>query len=162
MVMDVQKRIVELHNEVKSQKVFSGLTYSQLLLPENSPVQTYSGTISLSGSGLISRLRFRFERKDGLLDTPMISFAYSASISPTYKSFAESNGFSFSANDLSYLDNQNISGYIGEIGDGYVDFYVDFGAALRDMFFSLSSLSISVTCQAISNVLGNLSVEKII
>lgn len=162
MVMGVQNRMTKLRNEVQSQKVYSGLTYSQLLLPENTPSQTYSGTADLSGSGPVARLRFRFTRTDGLTTPPMINFAYSASISPTYRSFAESNGFSFSANDLTYLDNTNISGYIATVGDGYVDFYVDFNSYLRTMFFSRSTLSISVTCQAIANVQGSLTVEKII
>lgn len=162
MVLDVQNRVTQLHNEVKAQKVFSGLTYSQLLLPENSPTVSYSDTVSLSGSGVVARIRFRFTRTDGLTNPPMINFAYSTSISPTYKSFAESYGFSFSADDLSYLDWRDIAGYIATVNDGYVDFYVDFSPELRSMFFSLNSLSISVTCQAIANVSGTLSVERLV
>ena len=159
---DAQQKIVELRNELKAQKVFSGLTYSQLLLPANTPQQSYNDTVSLSGSGLVARIRFRFTRSDGLVDAPMINFAYTASISPTYKSFAESYGFSFSADDLSYIETSRTSGYIYDLGDGYVDFVVDFNSSLRTIFFSLNSLSISVTCQAIANVQGTLSVERII
>ena len=78
------------------------------------------------------------------------------------RAFAESYGFSFSANDLSYMDRTNISGYIAGLGDGYIDFYVEFNEYLRDMFFSRNNLTISITCQAIANVAGNLSVERII
>lgn len=163
MLMDVQNRIVKLQNEVKAQKVFSGLTYSQLLLPENTPSKTYSGTIDLSKStDPIARVRFRFTRTDGVTATPMINFTYSATITPSYKTFAESYGFVFSANDLSYIDTTESNGYIGALGDGYVDFYVDFALSLKSQFFSRSSLSISVTCQALANVQGTLSVERAI
>lgn len=162
MVLDVQNKVTKLRNEVRSQKVFSGLTYSQLLLPENTPTVTFSDTVSLSGSGPVAKIRFRFTRTDGLLSTPFINFAYSGSISPTYKSFAESYGFSFSANDLSYIDRARMSGYISDLGDGYVDYCVEFSSYLRDIFFSRNSLNISVTCQAIANVQGTLSVERIV
>lgn len=162
MVMDVQNKVTQLRNEVKAQKVFSGLTYSQLLLPENTPTQSYSGTASLSGSGPVAKIRFRFTRTDGINEPPMINFAYSASISPTYRAFAESYGFSFSANDLSYIDRRQVSGYIASLGDEYVDYYVEFSEYLRDIFFSRSDLGISVTCQAIANVKGTLVVERIV
>lgn len=163
MLRDVQERIVKLQNEVKAQKVFSGLTYSQLLLPANTPTETYSDTINLSGTNdPIARLRFRFTRTDGIIEPPMINFTYSTTITPSYKSFAESYGFVFSANDLSYLDTTEVTGYIGALGDGYVDFYVDFSVSLKSKFFSRSSLSISVTCQALANVNGSLSVERVI
>lgn len=162
MVMDVQNKVTQLRNEVKAQKVFSGLAYSQLLLPENTPTQSYSGTASLSGSGPVTKIRFRFTRTDGVNEPPLINFAYSASISPTYRAFAESYGFSFSANDLSYIDRTQVSGYIASLGDEYVDFYVEFNQYLRHIFFSRSDLGISVTCQAIANVKGTLVVERIV
>ena len=159
-----QQKIVKMRNELKAQKVYSGLTYSSLLLPENTPSLSYSGTASLSGSGStpVARVRFRFTRSDRINSTPLVNFAYDASCSPTYKQFAEANGFSFSANDLSYLDSTDITGYIGEIGDGYVDYYVDYDAYMRTKFFSLNSIGISISCQAISSVSGTLSVERLI
>ena len=164
MKTDVPQRVVALKNELRAYKVASGITYSQLLMPDNTPTESYSGTASLSGSGStpVARLRFRFTREDGFLEAPMINFAYSANISPTYRSFAESNGFTFSADDLSYLDRLQIAGYIAELGEGYVDYYLDFSSNLRDMFFSLNSLSISATCEAIANIKGSLSVERLI
>lgn len=164
MIYDVENRLAKLHNELKAQKVYSGITYSQLLLPENTPSKSYSGTADLSGSGTdpVARLRFRFTRTDGINEPPLVDFTLQVSISPTYKSFAESYGFVFNANDLSYFTYTNVDGYINEIGDGYVDFYVDFNSYLRSMFFSLSSLSFSVTVQAIANVMGTLVVEKLI
>ena len=160
----VQKRIVELRNELKAQKVYSGLTYSQLLLPENTPEESYSGTADLSGSGSdpVARLHFRFTRTDGVAEPPLVNFTLNATLNPTYKQFAEANGFSFTANDLSYMTTREIVGYIAEIGDGYVDYYVDYDAYIRTKFFSLNSIGFSATVQAISNVEGTLIVERLI
>lgn len=166
MENNVQKKLVELSNEVKAQKVYSGLAYSNLLLPENTPTLTYSGTASLSGSGgsntPVARLRFRFTRDDGLLDPPLINFAFTANFTPHYKDFLVSQGFSISGSDLDYFDWIETYGYINEAGDGYVDYYVDFDATIRDYYFSVSSISLTVTCQAISNVYGSFVVERLI
>lgn len=166
MIKDVPTRLVQARNELQAQKVYSGLTYSNLLLPENTPQASYSGTISLSGSGTdpIARLRFRFTRTDGLIDTPMINFAANYSLSPSYTGYAVSNGFSISGDDVASLNlfGSDVVGYIGELGDGYVDYYIDFDDSLKSRFFSLNSLSISATVQAISNVVGTLTAERII
>lgn len=166
MKRDIQQRLVELRNELESQKVYSGLAYSSLLLPENTPTKTYSDTINLSGGsdGVVARIRFRFTRTDGLIDTPIINFPTSFSMSPSYTEYAIANGFSISGNDVPSLNlfGSDVVSYIAELGDGYVDFYVDFDNSLKSRFFSLSSLSVSVTVQAISNVVGTLIVERII
>lgn len=164
MIYDVEKRITAIHNELKAQKVYSGLTYSQLLLPENNPTQSYSGTASLSGSGddPVARLRFRFTRADGIIDPPMVDFAMQVGLNPTYQQFAEDYGFVFNVNDLSYLTYTEAEGYIAELGDGYVDFYVDFDRFLSTQFFSLNTIGISATVQAIANVKGTLTVERLI
>lgn len=163
MVGDVQQRIVKLHNELKAQKVFSGLAYSQLLLPENTPTLSYSGTASLSGSGYdpVAKIRFRFTRSDGLLDVPAVNFAYDCVTSPTYAEFVRGKGFTLSGDDLGYYDQWDISGYVDEVGDGYVDFMVELQSTVRDAFFSLNSIDFSITCQAIANVYGTLTVERV-
>ena len=164
MIYDVEKRLAAVHNELKAQKVYSGITYSQLLLPENNPVESYSGSISLSGGGTgpLARLRFRFTRLDGSLDTPLVDFASRVSISPTYKEFAEANSFVFSKGDLSYTTILGVNTYIGELGDGYTDFYVDFEQDLAFYYFSLSNLSVSVQVQAMANIKGTLIVTRTI
>lgn len=160
----VQQRMVALRNELKAQKVYSGLSYSQLLLPENTPQESYTGTASLSGSGSdpVARIRFRFTRTDGSVDPPLVSFTLDANLNPTYQQFAEANGFSFTANDLSYLTTTDIVGYIAQLGDGFVDYYVDYDSGIRSDFFSLDSIGISATVQAIANVEGSLVVGRLI
>lgn len=160
----VQQKIVELRNELQAQKVYSGLVYSQLLYPENTPSQTYTGTASLSGSGQtpVARLRFRFTRTDDINETPMVNFAYSANYTPTYKKFAEDNGWSFTGKNFESFERYDVSGYISGLGDNYVDFFVDFNYTIRSALFSLNSISISAECSAIVAVNGNLIVERII
>lgn len=160
----VQQKIVELRNELQAQKVYSGLSYSQLLYPENTPSLSYTGTASLSGSGEtpVARIRFRFTRTDGINETPLVNFAYDASYSPSYKQFAEDNGWTFTGQDFSFFERDDISGYISESGDNYVDFFVDYNYTIRSALFSLSSIGISISCQAIVAVNGTLSVERII
>lgn len=164
MIQDTQKRLVALKNEVKAQKTASGLAYSQMLMPENTPTRVYSGTASLSGSGdtPVARLRFRFQRTDGIADPPLINFACSANYSPSYKQFAEANGFSFTGRSSMYLERQDVVSYIHGLGDGYVDFYVDFQSAIRTALFSLNSIQIYATCSAITGVKGSFVVERLI
>lgn len=164
MIADTQQRIAKVRNEVKAQKVSSGLTYSQLLMPENTPQLSYTGTASWSGSpsGAIARIRFRFTRTDGLTDPPLINFTHTSSYSPTYEQFAIDNGFSITPANLAPFTNQDIEGYIAGVGDGYVDYYVDFNAGIASALFSLSSVGISVSCQVIANVYGTLDMERLI
>lgn len=162
MFSETEKHLARLKNELRAQKVSSGLTYSQMLLPENALEETYSDTLSLSGSGVVARIRFRFTRTDGLTDPPMVNFAYTPTLSPTYRAFAESYGFVFNANDLTYLDRSLVASYIAEVGDGYVDFYIEVTYGTRTSFFSLNSIGFSVTCQAIANVKGILTAERLV
>lgn len=164
MIYDVEKRIVKLRNEIKAQKVGAGITYSQLLMPSNTPQLSYTGTASWNSSTdyPIARVRFRFTRTDGLTDPPLVNFTHTSTYSPTFKQYAASSGFSFSPNiDMDYQDDDNIEGYIGEVGDGYVDFYVDYSTSIRKDLFTLSSVQISTTCQAVANVYGTLTVERV-
>lgn len=164
MKRDIQQRIVALRNELQSQKVFSGLTYSQLLLPENLPTQTYSGNASLSGdpNSVVARVRFRFTRTDGLMETPAINFTQECKLSPTYAEFVRGNGFTVSGNDLGYYNQWEVSSYVSEIGDGYVDFTVDLQSSCRRTFFSIDSIAFETVCQAITSVRGILTVERLI
>ena len=164
MIGDIQTRMAKANNELKALKVYSGLSYSSLLLPENIPEQTYSGTASLGGSSwdMVARLRFRFTRTDGLIDPPLINFTLNASVTPDYKSYAESYGFVFYSGNVSYIANSYITGYINELGDGYVDYYVDFAGPLNGLFYYLDDIDFSVTVQALANVRGTLSVERLI
>jgi hypothetical protein len=158
-----QQRIVELRNELQAQKVASGMTNSQFLLPENNPVLSYDDNASLSGdSDIVARVRFRFTRKDGLTDPPLVNFAWNATYSPSFYDYARSYGWVFTGRDFSFFQIDDIDSYIGEVGDGYVDFYIDYTYFLRDALAPLSSISISIQCQAIANVYGELSVERLI
>ena len=146
MIGDIQTRMAKANNELKALKVYSGLSYSSLLLPENIPEQSYSGMASLGGSSddMVALLRFRFTR------------------TPDYQTYAEDYGFVFSSGDISYTADSNVTGYIYELGDGYVDYYVDFRGGLNTLYPYLNSIDISARVQALANVRGALSVERLI
>lgn len=164
MISDVEHRMVKVRNELKAQKTYSGLAYSQLLNPENTLSNTYTGTASLSGSGEnpVARVRFRFTRTDGINEPPIINFAYNSSYSPSYKKFAEDYGWTFTGKDFSFFEVEDMAGYISEVGDNYVDFFVDFTYNIREALYSLSTISISVTCEVYVNVKGTLVAERVI
>lgn len=159
----IQQRIVELRNELQDQKVATGMTSSQFLLPENNPVLSYTGTASLSGdSDLVARVRFRFTRQDGLTDPPLVNFAWNATYSPTFYEYARSYGWAFTGSDFSFFQTSDVDTYIAEVGDGYVDLYVDYNYELRSALAPLTSVGISIQCQAIASVYGQLSVERLV
>lgn len=163
MINDVQNRLMRIRNELKSQKTYSPLAYSSLLLPENTPELSYSGSFSTSsGNTPLARVCFRFTRTDGILEPPMINFAFSVDFSPTYKSFLESLNVPVSGDDLGYFDWIQASGYIDSMDENYVDFYIDFSSDIAAYYYTVNSISFNVTCQAIVNAIGVLSVERII
>lgn len=164
MIHNVQDRLSYIRNEIKAQKVYTGAVYSQFLVPDNTPSASYSGSASWSGTDdtPVARVRFRFTRADGQTDPPLVNFTCDAMYDPSYQQFAENNGFTFSQIDLSYISMQDIEAYIGEIGEGFVDFYVDFTSPIKTALFSLNSIDLSITCQAIANTRGNLTVERVI
>lgn len=163
MINDTQSRIVKLRNELKAQKVTSELVYSSILWPENTPTKTWSGSLALQLSGdVVARFRVRFERTDGIDGAPFVDFAQRVSFSPTYKAYTQSLGWSVSGNDVSYVDDQNYTGYVAGAGENYVDYYIDFTRDLISNYFSLSSISVVIEAQAIAMVDGNLTITRLI
>ena len=159
--MGVQERLVQIRNELRAQKVASGLAYSSLLFPENTPQATWSGTVDLNSDDPVI-VKFRFTRKDESLSVPLVDFPFTATVSPTYLEFARTYGFEITADDFTYTNTWDTAGYIGEVGDNYIVFYVEISRAiLKSDYFSLSSVGVSLTVQAVSCVYGNLIVEGV-
>ena len=168
MIGDVQQRIVKLRNEIKAQKVARELTYSQLLMPENTPSITYRGTLTHSGGPIddvVARCRVRFTRTDGVDATPFVNFPFVLTLSPTYQEYEASIGVTVTGDDPGCVDEQCYVGYIADSGDNWVDFYVDltyYAIANFDSFERpFTSLDFSFTVEAISTVPGRLTVERV-
>ena len=164
MISDVEQRIVKARNELKAQKVATELAYSSVLFPENTPRATWSGTINFPAqtNDVIARFRVRFMRSDGGDGAPFVDFAQNVSFSPTYLEFSASQGWTVTGNDVNYVDDQNYTGYVAGAGDDYVDYYIDFLRDLQANYFTLSSVNVGITVEAISMVKGNLTITRLI
>lgn len=165
MINDVQKRLVKIRNEIKAQKVARELAYSQLLMPDNTPSVTYSGTVTDSGSqryDTLARCRVRFTRSDGIDETPFVDFTYDFKFSPTYVEFEQSWGVTVTGNDTGYVDEQGYVGYVAGSGTNYVDFYIDITTDVVLSFAPFTSLNFTFTAEAISTVPGTLTVTRLL
>ena len=160
----VQARLVRIRNELKAQKVASGLAFSSLLMPENNPTATWSGSISFASTGadnILARIRFRFARTAGS-DAPMVNFTIATELSPKYASYIATQGLTVTGDDVDYVDEQSITSYVADSGDGWVDYYVDFDTTLLNNFYTLTAINATVTVTAVAMVAGTLTTERII
>lgn len=165
MITSTEKRIVNLRNEVKALKVASELAYSQLLMPENTPSVSYSGTVtsaSVPRYATLARCKVRFTRSDGSLDVPFVNFTLNFRFSPTYTQFMASWGIIVEGNDTEFSDEQVYDGYIAGSGPGYVDYYVDISTDIVLLFDPFTSIDFSFEVEAISMVSGTLTVERVV
>ena len=166
MLQDVQSRLVKIRNEIRAQKVARELTYSQLLLPENTPSISYSAYLPVgttAQNGIVARCRVRFTRSDGIDSTPFVNFPFSLTLSPTYKEFQEDQGVSVSGNDVGYVDEQCFVGYVAGAGTNYVDFYIDITETLITVFDpNYPGVTFSFTVEGVSTAPGTLTVTRIL
>lgn len=161
----VEQRIADLQNEVKAQKVASEIAYSTILEPDNTPAITITERINWSSPDdmIFMRERFRFQRSDGKTEAPLVNFAFSFNLIPDYATYSrEAFGIEVSGNDVNYVDNDGITGYIYETGPGYVDFYVDADYNLAMDYSSQPTLDIRMNVQAISTVKGTLTATRLL
>ena len=158
--------MVKLRNEVRAMKIARELTYSQLLMPENTPQITGGGVITNESADrwdVLGRWRIRFERTDGIKETPFVDFAYDLHFSPTYAEFQDRIwGSTTTGDDLDYPEGYVYTGYEAAAGDNYVDFYIDATTEIVMLFSPFESMSVNFTVQAISSVPGRLTVERLI
>lgn len=165
MISDVEKRLVKIRNEIKAQKVARELAYSQLLMPENTPTINYSGTVAYQGQerfDTLARCRVRFTRTDDGEGAPFVNFPFSFNFVPNYADFIREQGLNMTGDDIEFVDEQCYVGYIAEEGSNYVDFYIDITTEVIFNFEPFTSLDFNFTVEAISNVPGELTVERIL
>lgn len=160
---DVEKRIVKARNELKAQKTAMELAYSSILWPSNTPEAQWTGDVALEDhSGVVARFRARFRRSDGQTGAPYVDFAQHVNYYPTYVDYSQSIGRIVTGNDVGYVDDQNYTGYVAGAGTDYVDYYIDFVRELINNYYTLSSVNIGITVQAISMVQGNVTITRLI
>lgn len=163
MISDVEMRLVRARNEVKAQKVATELAYSSILWPENAATANWSGSIALElHDDKVARFRVRFTRTDGVSGTPYVDFAQNVTFSPTYQQYSQSIGCTVTGNDVGYVDDQNYTGYVAKAGSNYVDYYIDFVRDLISNYFSLSSINVTISAQAVAMVSGTLTITRLV
>lgn len=163
MIKDLQSRIIACNNELKAQKVAQELAYSSILWPDNTPTEIWTGSVALQLSGsIVARFLVRFRRTDGVSGAPFVDFAQIVKFTPTYKAYTQSLGWTVTGNDLSYVDDQNYTGYFVGTGADYVDYYIDFTRDLIANYYTLNSINIEIEVQAIAMVQGNLTITRLV
>ena len=161
--MNTQARIVAAKNELKALKTAQELAWGALSTPDQAPSQSWSGSISLTVSPepdtyVMHRWRARFTRSDGKTVTPFVQFAFSDSYTPTYKDFVISQGASVSGPDFDAANEYYIRGYTAGTGTDYVDYYIE---VVNGFTVGYTSTTLSLSVQALSPVIGTLTLSKI-
>lgn len=163
MIEGVDQRIVKARNELRAQKVAMELAYSSILWPENTPQATWNGSVALQLQGdVVARFRARFVRSDGIAGAPFVDFAQTVAFSPTYLQYTQSIGWTVTGNDVSYVDDQNYTGYVSGTGSNYVDYYIDIVRDIMANYNQLSTINLAITVQAISMVPGTVTITRLI
>ena len=165
MITDTEQRIVNIRNEIQAQKTAQELAYSQLLMPENTPSATYSGTITSGAEeryDTMARVRARFTRSDGVDEPPFVNFPFSLTFIPSYKDFVAQWGEQVTGDDVDFADEQCYIGYVAGTGSNYVDFYIDIPTEIVMTFAPFTSLDFTVTVEAVANVAGTLSMTRLL
>lgn len=144
--LNVQKRIIELRNELRAYKIATPLNYGALDSPTTVPSASWSGTFSgyyaniSTGAGYIwQRWLAVFTRSDGNSVTPYVDFA-----------------FDYSSNGV--VGERALTSYVYETGANSVTFAVE----LNDYAYNLTgSMTFSLTVQAISTINGTISLTTV-
>ena len=162
MIADVEKRIVKARNEIKALKVASELAYSSILMPENSPTQSYSGSIDLSAmNNPMARVAVTFTRIDGINTTPFVDFSVDTNID-SFEEWVKSIGGTITGRDVNWGENGLFSVYVDSTTDSSVTCFVDVSQSILQLQGLTPSANFSLDVTAISPVRGTLTVERIL
>ena len=156
-----ETELKQIQNELQALKASMPLNFGQLTHPSSAPSVSYSGEINTASSDLIiCRLELTFARTDGETDPPLVDFAFSMGVSPTYAQYLASLGVSFSANDGTDYEDFYINGYVANAGNGSVVFDIDIKNAVAPWGSSPKTLTINAS--AYSTVPGTLTLRRTI
>lgn len=157
--MSVESRITAMENELKALKRTMPLSMGALRYPANTPTASYSGTIDTTNPGdVLARLTVTFTRTDGVAITPMVDFAVSSELHPTYTEFRINQGLEITGNDPNAGNSDDC--YVAATTPTSVIMYIDVSPYYAT--FTLGTATMDVQVQAISTVEGTLSIERTI
>lgn len=163
MIFSAERQLIKLKNELRALKVATKLAWASVLMPDNIPRASWSGSVSLTGgtSAALARFRVRFSRADGRTESPFVDFAQIVSFTPTYYEHSLNQGIRVTGNDVNYVDDQNYRCYVASTGSGYIDYNIDMTPTLATNYSGLSSVTVGINVEAISPVKGRLTITKV-
>lgn len=161
MISSTQKLIARIKNELSALKAASPLNVGALRFPDQTPTQSYSGTIDTTGQDyVVARLEATFRRSDGQAITPFVDFAFDYSVSPTYQEYMATQGITITGSDPNVAAEFYVLGYVADTSSDSVVYYVDVLNAVAG--FAGSQIALNATIQAISTVEGTLTLRRTI
>lgn len=120
-----EQRLMKIRNELKAQKVATELAYSAMLMPENAPTATYTGSIDLTTiQEPMARVAVTFTRTDNIENTPYADIAVSTDID-TFEEWVRSIGGTVSGRDTDWGESGLFMIYVNDTTDRSVTFYID-------------------------------------
>lgn len=164
MISNAEKYIVKLRNELRAMKVSFKYAISSVLMPDNIPTVSWSGNVSFSGgtTEALARFRVRFKREGSREEPPLVDFTLRVGFTPSYVSYSEtSQRVRITGDDPDFTEASFYRGYVAEVGDGYVDYYVDIELATKNIYSGLSGVDVAINVEAVSVVKGTLTIERL-
>lgn len=165
MISSAETWFVKLKNELKALKASFKYAFSSVLMPDNVPSTSWSGTINFSSgtSEALARFRVRFTRNDGRNQPPFVDFAQTVTFNPSYPQYSEIyQRVRMTGDDINYVDNQLFRGYVADVGTDYVDYYIDITTMTSGTYIGLSSVDVAINVEAISMVPGTINITRLI
>lgn len=162
MISDVEGRIIKSRNELKSLKVATELSYSSMLMPENAPTATYSGSINLNAmNDPMARVTATFTRSDESEITPYVDIMLDTDIF-TYEDWVKSIGGTVSGRDVKWGQSGLFTVYVDNTTDKSVTFNIDVTQNVMQLSGVMSSVDFTIRATAISPVSGTLTLRRAI
>lgn len=162
---NVTKQLLAIENEQRAQKVVSTLNYGQLVKPQNTPTQTWSGTVTNAfdtNAGVNARWIATFTRTDGVNLAPYVVFPYEYILGRgMYEDYLAAGMISaVSGRDKKAVDEYNFFDELLEIGPNYVKWKIEIDN--QYYYYATDGTSVNLTVQAISMVPGTLTLTRVI
>jgi len=158
--MSTEARLTDLENELKALKQTTPVSLGALRFPASVPTADYIGSIDTSSQDyIVARLAATFTRSDGVQITPMVDFAYTVSISPTYQEYMATQGVTITGNDPNVNTEAYMNGFEASTTADSVTFNIDVLNAIAP--YAGSTANIIVHVEAISPLEGTLTITRV-
>lgn len=160
------KRLVAIQNEQRAQKTSSKLNGGSLNLPGSTPTASYSGFVANSNADTTARWIATFTRTDGIALPPYVEFAWDFSLAKyTYEDLLQTPGTSVTnvtGRDKQAIDQVIFIEGVYEVGANYVKWRIDISPDRYWYFSGAGGTTVTLAVQAVSTVIGTLTLVRVI